>query len=221
MENGELKISRNAPCPCGSGKKYKLCCGAKAVAEERAAEERKSPFYRPKVERPKIEVPEGVTVEQDDTHTGWPNGRPKWRMELDVCDDDEVERIVNKLVRPYFDRYCEMTGFEEDDRFEIAVMEAAGYHDQQLGTSPSVILGRYDQLWDILCYKIDDILGCCCSDRNYSCEIRWDRMYGGPVITVDGGTDIASLFIAKPDRWDKMSEDEEDCQDNESEDERE
>ena len=204
MENVELKISRNAPCPCGSGKKYKLCCGAKAVAEERAAEERKSPFYRPKVERPKIEVPEGVTVEHDDTHTGWPNDRPKWRMELDVCDDDEVERIINKLVRPYFDRYCEMTGFEEDDRFEIAVMEAAGYHDQQLGTSPSVILGRYDQLWDILRYKIDDILGCCCSDRNYSCEIRWDRMYGGPVITVDGGTDIASLFIAKPDRWDKM-----------------
>lgn len=22
-----LKIGRNAPCPCGSGKKYKLCCG--------------------------------------------------------------------------------------------------------------------------------------------------------------------------------------------------
>jgi uncharacterized protein YecA (UPF0149 family) len=21
------KISRNAPCPCGSGKKYKKCCG--------------------------------------------------------------------------------------------------------------------------------------------------------------------------------------------------
>ena len=21
------KISRNAPCPCGSGKKYKHCCG--------------------------------------------------------------------------------------------------------------------------------------------------------------------------------------------------
>ena len=25
------KISRNAPCPCGSGKKYKYCCGRKAV----------------------------------------------------------------------------------------------------------------------------------------------------------------------------------------------
>jgi preprotein translocase subunit SecA len=22
------KISRNEPCPCGSGKKYKKCCGA-------------------------------------------------------------------------------------------------------------------------------------------------------------------------------------------------
>ncbi|MCH8012952.1 MAG: SEC-C domain-containing protein [Candidatus Marinimicrobia bacterium] len=22
------KINRNAPCPCGSGKKYKKCCGA-------------------------------------------------------------------------------------------------------------------------------------------------------------------------------------------------
>ena len=25
---GEKKIGRNAPCPCGSGKKYKHCCGA-------------------------------------------------------------------------------------------------------------------------------------------------------------------------------------------------
>ncbi|MDR1414170.1 MAG: SEC-C domain-containing protein [Puniceicoccales bacterium] len=23
------KINRNDPCPCGSGKKYKKCCGAK------------------------------------------------------------------------------------------------------------------------------------------------------------------------------------------------
>lgn len=26
----EKKIGRNDPCPCGSGKKYKKCCGAKA-----------------------------------------------------------------------------------------------------------------------------------------------------------------------------------------------
>jgi uncharacterized protein YecA (UPF0149 family) len=22
-----IKVGRNAPCPCGSGKKYKKCCG--------------------------------------------------------------------------------------------------------------------------------------------------------------------------------------------------
>jgi preprotein translocase subunit SecA len=27
---GSAKVGRNDPCPCGSGKKYKKCCGAKA-----------------------------------------------------------------------------------------------------------------------------------------------------------------------------------------------
>jgi hypothetical protein len=27
------KLSRNAPCPCGSGKKYKHCCYGKGVEE--------------------------------------------------------------------------------------------------------------------------------------------------------------------------------------------
>ena len=30
-QSSEPKIPRNAPCPCGSGKKYKLCCGARFV----------------------------------------------------------------------------------------------------------------------------------------------------------------------------------------------
>lgn len=34
---GAIKIGRNDPCPCGSGKKYKKCCGAPAL-EEKAAE---------------------------------------------------------------------------------------------------------------------------------------------------------------------------------------
>lgn len=28
--SGSLKIGRNDPCPCGSGKKFKKCCSAKA-----------------------------------------------------------------------------------------------------------------------------------------------------------------------------------------------
>ena len=27
---GSAKVGRNDPCPCGSGKKYKKCCGASA-----------------------------------------------------------------------------------------------------------------------------------------------------------------------------------------------
>ncbi len=27
-----MKVGRNAPCPCGSGKKYKHCCLAKSAA---------------------------------------------------------------------------------------------------------------------------------------------------------------------------------------------
>jgi uncharacterized protein YecA (UPF0149 family) len=30
VKREEPKTSRNAPCPCGSGKKYKKCCGAGA-----------------------------------------------------------------------------------------------------------------------------------------------------------------------------------------------
>ncbi len=29
VRSGE-KVGRNDPCPCGSGKKYKKCCGASA-----------------------------------------------------------------------------------------------------------------------------------------------------------------------------------------------
>jgi preprotein translocase subunit SecA len=27
LRRNEPKVGRNAPCPCGSGKKYKKCCG--------------------------------------------------------------------------------------------------------------------------------------------------------------------------------------------------
>ncbi len=30
VESGKTKVGRNDPCPCGSGKKYKKCCGANA-----------------------------------------------------------------------------------------------------------------------------------------------------------------------------------------------
>jgi uncharacterized protein YecA (UPF0149 family) len=30
IESEEPKVGRNDPCPCGSGKKYKKCCGVTA-----------------------------------------------------------------------------------------------------------------------------------------------------------------------------------------------
>ncbi|MBI4696197.1 MAG: tetratricopeptide repeat protein [Gammaproteobacteria bacterium] len=30
---GLMKVSRNAPCPCGSGRKYKICCGSRAAPD--------------------------------------------------------------------------------------------------------------------------------------------------------------------------------------------
>jgi preprotein translocase subunit SecA len=27
VRTAQLKVGRNAPCPCGSGRKYKRCCG--------------------------------------------------------------------------------------------------------------------------------------------------------------------------------------------------
>ena len=32
MRRAQPKVGRNDPCPCGSGKKYKKCCGAEATA---------------------------------------------------------------------------------------------------------------------------------------------------------------------------------------------
>ena len=42
------KIGRNDPCPCGSGQKYKRCCGPRdaAAAAERAAAERAAALAR-------------------------------------------------------------------------------------------------------------------------------------------------------------------------------
>jgi uncharacterized protein len=31
FKRGDVKIGRNDPCPCGSGKKYKKCCGAETL----------------------------------------------------------------------------------------------------------------------------------------------------------------------------------------------
>ena len=189
------KISRNAPCPCGSGKKYKLCCGAKAVAEEREVAERESPFWTPK----------GVTVERDDAIPAGMCGTPKWRMALEIIEEnapeDDADNVIQKLVRPFFDRYCDLHCLDDEGDFDIVVLESFSDVDYPPDSSPAVMAGRYSQLWDMLKDKVAECLANYCIG-SCTCEVRRDSMFGGPIVTVFDGDEMTVFHIARPDRFD-------------------
>jgi len=58
-------IGRNRPCPCGSGKKYKLCC-LPADEPRQAAPRAPLPVPRPVAPRPRPVAPPPVFVLEDD-----------------------------------------------------------------------------------------------------------------------------------------------------------
>ena len=188
------KIARNAPCPCGSGKKYKMCCGAKAMAAERDAEARRSRFW----------MPEGVSSRPDDTPLPWPSGRPKWSMRLAICEEnspeDDADEFIEKLIRPYFERYCDIEADEDGEDCEIAVMEAFSGGMDPLNSTPDVMLGRRSQLWDMLRDKIAALQGDCNSSE-VECEVRWDFRYGGPIMTFKANQSRAMFFVSKTARF--------------------
>lgn len=190
------KISRNAPCPCGSGKKYKLCCGAKAIAAERDAEARRSRFW----------TPDGVVSCPDDTPLPWPNGRPKWSMKLAIREEnspeDDAKAFIEKLIRPYFDRYCDMAADEEGEDCEIAVLEAFSGGMDPLNSAPDVLIGKHGQLWDMLRDKIAAIQGDC-NASEVTCEVRWDFRHGGPIMTFTDNQSKAMFFVSKTSRFRK------------------
>ena len=194
MQEEKPKISRNAPCPCGSGKKYKLCCGAEAVASEGDASERNSRYW----------MPEGVTAEADDTPIAWPNGRPKWKMRLEVLEkntpEDDADNVIKNLMRPYFDKYCDIADCADGDKFEVAVMEALTEGGNPIASCPSVTLGCYDQLWDMLRDRFAALFGDC-YESEFLCEVRWDHAFGGPIASFTAGSSTATFLVSKPTRF--------------------
>ena len=65
-----IKIGRNDPCPCGSGKKYKRCCLPVHQAEQAAARTAPQPETRP---------------------------RPLWEPDEADCEFEELVRLSNRV----------------------------------------------------------------------------------------------------------------------------
>ena len=195
-ENG-LKISRNAPCPCGSGTKYKLCCGAEKIAAEREKQAKKSRFW----------VPEGVKSEPDRTPIDWPNDRPRWTMPIELSEEDETsdaEKVIDGLVRPYYERYCDMDDIAEgDDQYEIGILDVRAEGDVDLASTPFLTLAKRCQLWDVLKKKMADHFYDF-ESIDLQCEVRWDHQFGGPIITLYPALDdddVVTLLVTKPRRF--------------------
>jgi tetratricopeptide (TPR) repeat protein len=80
------KIARNAPCPCGSGKKYKRCC-LKKIEDQRTGARRAAPTAKPP----------GRALEEDDLDEL--SNRAVDLIKLGKL--DEAEAVGHKLLQHY------------------------------------------------------------------------------------------------------------------------
>jgi tetratricopeptide (TPR) repeat protein len=90
------KIGRNDPCPCGSGQKYKRCCGPRdaAAAAERAAADRAATLAR----ETQRSTPDGTIRVDDDDLDDTSNSV------IDLIDAgrlDEAEHAAQDLLEHY------------------------------------------------------------------------------------------------------------------------
>jgi hypothetical protein len=112
-----MKIGRNAPCPCGSGKKYKKCC--LIIEEQRAAEKRQEKAQQKEI----IFTEESVSNDRQD-HEDGPAEDDKDDDEIEKsesdriwdefkdCDSDRKAAIIEKILD-------DPNLFEEFDCFEL------------------------------------------------------------------------------------------------------
>jgi tetratricopeptide (TPR) repeat protein len=101
------KVHRNAPCPCGSGRKYKRCC---LPADQEAARRRDEPV--PAIPPPLPQVP---VVEDDLTQLS--------NRVVDLLEEgrlDEAEQACHELKREFPDAidWIERTGAVHEARGE-------------------------------------------------------------------------------------------------------
>ena len=147
------------------------------------------------------------------------SGKPKWRMKYlppeDGTPEDDAKTILDRLVRPYAEHYCDIPGNPEGGGFPIAFLRAI-FHDEVSDLeSPSVTLGRSSQLWDILRAKLEEFFRYF-GGSEYECEVRFDNMCGGPILTLVDTDDrkIPEIFmVSAPDLFGNvdMPADGDDC----------
>lgn len=192
------KISRNALCPCGSGKKYKKCCGANAVAAEHLVEARRDPHW----------TPEGVIASKDDTKGSWLTGNPKWTLKVEFADDISEEkvskRVLECLLKPYYERFCEevFTRGEKGDDFPVVILQNSQSHDEKtFGQSPGIVMARYCEIWNVYKKKLDEFFANFW-DSDFECEVRYDNSCGGPILTItDDKGDMEVFYLSFIDRF--------------------
>lgn len=206
------KISRNAPCPCGSGKKYKLCCGAKVVATERAEAAQSSRFW----------MPDGVTAEKDDQPDDWICDRPRWRRSYRVEDDTDVDEAMTVLydnfVRAYFKKHCASYEFgEELCPNGVMLLEFYTRSNRPLASGPIALFGNCENMWDLLRRRMESFLDCCRSGE-YVCVVRWDSRSGGPILSLMSDREEIVWMFSRPETpdGDETEEDEHNDDDEES-----
>lgn len=78
-----MKTGRNAPCPCGSGKKYKKCC--LKLEEQRAAEERQQNANEQKL----FLTGESVLSDNED-HEGGPDEDDEGDDDIEKSESDRI-----------------------------------------------------------------------------------------------------------------------------------
>lgn len=187
----EERIARNAPCPCGSGKKYKKCCGKNIPPDEVAVN---GGEFK--------ELPNGIKESADAEVLL--SSRPKHTMSLTLSEDDDCDgdakKVVELLLRPFFDEHCSLTDCDDREDFDIAFIETFEIKGRPMTECPNVTVGRYSQMWDMYRDLITSTFENCGIEKCFL-TARWDQHYGGVILVIDEDDAIHTIKVAKPDRY--------------------
>ena len=202
---GFRKIPRNAPCPCGSGKKYKKCCGAARPEslDPKAADNLRSflaALDGPAEPDTSFTPPEGVRAEELPKKHGLSVRKPVWKMELEITEDhtpqDDAERVIEHLVRPYSDRYCTMMYGEANPDFPVVLLEIPVSPGESVDIAPVATLGTYRNYWGMLRKALESFFSDC-FDSAYTCSVRFDQMFGGPFLTLASDSTETHFLVSR------------------------